>query len=138
MPSFVAANQINDAGRRVYYRRTRNTHFLAEGAALSIGGRHCRCAGRYEAYIPVGTAVGIISIEGIDRIVLGSNDQNIMCSAADFDVRDVERLRVDLTVNRAGPTLAEIAAADGSRRKRILLQILTGPRGIDVKRKYAL
>ena len=54
-------------------------------------------------------AAGRVGVEGVDAVVLGGREDNVVRPPADGEVRQVQRLRVDLPVDRVGDPLAELA-----------------------------
>ncbi len=77
------------------------------------GGEHAGFPER----IRVGAAVGV-GIEGIDGVIFGSNEDDVVRAAAgDGDVLHIERLGVNLAVYGLRKKAAEIGGSDGGRRE---------------------
>jgi len=83
-------------------------------------------AGFQEADVPerIDRRVGV---EGIDAVVLGGDVEDVVGAfAGDGDMRDVERLGVDVAVHLQREPLAELGGTDSRRRERGFVEIGAG------------
>ena len=68
-----------------------------------------------EAVDPERRGVGAliaVGIEGVDRVVLGGHEDDVVRDAVDRQVRHVQRLGVDVAVDRLREELAEVRGID--------------------------
>src|SRR5258706_7890896 len=104
-----ARDQVNGSGGGINDRSADDAHVSAEVPVIAAtGARHVRIGRRHticvqKTHLPVrGNDGWIVRIEGIEAVVDGGDDNNVVSSfAGDSDVRRYQRLGINLVVHRA-------------------------------------
>ena len=115
-------------GRGIDHRGAGNAIFwadvIARDARAGNGGDY-RCMD--EGAVPQGgDRRGSVSVEGIELIVLGSDEDYIVGRSPDCHIRHIQRLRVDLSIDVILDTFAELVHIDVAGIEDRLVELMTG------------
>src|SRR5205085_10647129 len=101
---------VERIGCRVDDRSAGDADFGGDVGAVGLAGRHRGLAGCEHRDLP--QYVAGVAVDGVDAIVLGGDVRHVVHAGerahGNAGAGDVERLRVDLAVDRSGPVLAEL------------------------------
>src|SRR5215831_4056097 len=111
-----ASEKVDGACGWVDDRSGGDSVFWFDNVAAQIPGGDDRFAGAEEVRIPErggGAAVGIV---GVDGIVLGGDEEEVVAAfAGNLDVSDQKRLGVDVAIDLEGEELAKLLGVDVTR-----------------------
>src|SRR5436309_6656275 len=119
---------VERAGGGIDHGRSGDSDYRVDVAGFTgIGRRNGRDTCSEEALLPVLDARARIRVEGIDAVVHGGHENDVVRAPLYRGVRDIERLGIDLAVHGAREQLPErrISHLRGCQNK--LPAVLSGP-----------
>src|SRR5437899_11881104 len=132
------SGNVGRARGGIDYRGSRDSDLRVDVAGLTgIGRRSSRDARPEEALRPVLDARLRIGVEGIDAVVLGGDQNDVVRAGRYRGVRDIERLRIDLGVHGAREQLAEGRTGHRGGGQGKLPAVLSGPLRVVALRENA-
>src|SRR5258708_8761846 len=121
-------DDVERAGCGVHHGSSRDSDYGVDVAGFTgIGRRNRRDACPEEALLPVLDARVCIGVTSIDTVVHVGDQHDIVRAGRYREVRNVERLAVDLAVHGACEQLAEGRTGHRAGRQGNLLAVLSGP-----------
>src|SRR5579859_466415 len=88
-----------------------------------------------KAYFPQRRIAGVVGVEGVDAIVLGGDEQNVMRAfAGNLDRREEERLRVNRAIHLEGADFAKLFGIDVLGSEDLLVQRGAGAEVVVLRR----
>src|SRR5439155_19251497 len=102
-----------------------------------IARRNGRDARPEEGLLPVLDTRACIRVKGIDAVVLGGDQNDVVRAPLYQEVRDIERLGIDLAVHGAREKLAKCRRSHVGRSQYGFIRILTGPEVVVVMREHS-
>src|SRR5205807_9613045 len=131
-------DDIERAGGGIDHRRSRDSDLRVDVAGFSgVTGGYGGDARPEEALLPVLDTRPCIGVKSEDTVVLGGYENNIVRAARYREVRDVERLGIDLAVHGAREQLAEGRRSHVGRSQYGFIRILTGPEVVVAMREHS-
>ena len=108
---FGLGHHEKTSARRINYRSPGDSDLVLDVAGLlSVRWRNRRHASAKKALFPILYAGLSVGVEGVDAVVLGGDEDDVVRAAGDREIRHIERLGVDFAIHGAGEEFSERSA----------------------------